>query len=198
MRVVSNKSTTQQQCDSATAAELASSCRRKSRSRTLIGPTATQAGHEPANELAVLIVTALASSTDPADLLRRDSKIFEPLRLMSPAGIDMVGMTKGSQVIIGSWPSESYVMVKLNPLPAAAGNTQAVVAPIVSAADRPGFDFRYRLYSGVCKAINREIPARLPPPCLPPSSRNRRLGSAKGERGQLIGRCARRQSRLIH
>ena len=95
MRVVSNKSTMQQQGDSATAAELASSCRRRSRSRTLIGTTTTQAGHEPANELAVLTVTGLASTTDPDDLLRRGSKIFEPLRLMRPVGIDMVGMTKG-------------------------------------------------------------------------------------------------------
>jgi hypothetical protein len=95
----------QQQGDSATAAELASNCRRRSRSRTLIGTTTTQAGHEPANELAVPTVTGLASTTDPDNLFRRDSKIFEPLRLMRPmgidtVGIDMVGMTKWSQVPI--------------------------------------------------------------------------------------------------
>jgi hypothetical protein len=43
----------------------------------LIGTKATEAGHEPANELAVLIVTGLARPTDPDDLLPRDSKIFE-------------------------------------------------------------------------------------------------------------------------
>jgi hypothetical protein len=70
------------QGDSATAAELASICRRKSRSSTLIGTTTTQAGHEPAKELAVLTVTGLASTTDSDDLLRRGSKIIAPLRLM--------------------------------------------------------------------------------------------------------------------
>jgi len=79
-------------------------------SRTLIETTATQAGHEPANELAVLMVTGLASTTDPDNLLRRDSKIFEPLRLMRPMGIDMAGMTEcGARSLSGSWPSQSYV-----------------------------------------------------------------------------------------
>jgi hypothetical protein len=32
---------------------------------TMIGTTTTQAGHEPAKELAVLTVTGLASTTDP-------------------------------------------------------------------------------------------------------------------------------------
>jgi hypothetical protein len=83
------------QTDCATAAGPASSCRRRSRSRRLIGTTTTQACHEPAKELAVLTVTGLASTTDLDDLLRRGSKIFEPLRLMRPVGTDMVGKTTG-------------------------------------------------------------------------------------------------------
>jgi hypothetical protein len=83
------------QGDYATAAEPASSCRRRSRSRTLIGTTTTLACHQPAKKLAVRTVTGLASITDPDDLLRRGSKIFEPLRLMRPVGTDMVGKTKG-------------------------------------------------------------------------------------------------------
>jgi hypothetical protein len=62
------------QGDCATAAAPASSCRRRSRSRTLIGTTTTLACHEPAKELAVLTVTGLANTTDPDDLLRRGSK----------------------------------------------------------------------------------------------------------------------------
>src|SRR4030095_11017873 len=95
MPVVSNRRTMHWQGDCATAAEPASSCRRRSRSRTLIGTTTTQACHEPAKELAVLTVTGLASTTDLDDLLRRGSKIFEPLRLMRPVGTDMVGKTTG-------------------------------------------------------------------------------------------------------
>jgi hypothetical protein len=48
--------------------------------------TTTQAGHEPANELAVLTVTGLASTIDPDDLLRRDSEIFEPASTDTPGG----------------------------------------------------------------------------------------------------------------
>ena len=50
----------------------------KVRSRTLIGTTPTQAGHEPANELAVLTVTGSASATDPEDLLRTPLAIPVP------------------------------------------------------------------------------------------------------------------------
>jgi hypothetical protein len=88
------------QGDCATAAEPAGSCRRRSRSRTLIGTATTQACHEPVKQLAALTVTRLASTTDPDDLLRRGSKIFEPLRLIRPVGTDMVGTTKWNQVPI--------------------------------------------------------------------------------------------------
>jgi hypothetical protein len=60
-------------------------------SKTLIGTTTTQAGHEPANELAVLTVTGLASTilTISSVATRRSASTDAPI-----GGIDMVRMTR--------------------------------------------------------------------------------------------------------